>query len=150
MPTTIAGAGLGRVFDMAYVASGNGLNTRNANAVSINVNSPSSTAVITLTVSKTFGGAYAQNGINPFTYYYSQTASNGTGQWIRNTQAASNVVTVAGSIVVVSIPLYMTQLPDQFYYIKVTTTVDGSALTQVLFHDLAVQRAPANLAVLGA
>jgi hypothetical protein len=150
MPTTIAGAGLGRVFDSCMVASGNGLSVKNCNAVSINVNSPSSTAVITLTVSKTFSGAYAANGATPFTYYYSQTASNGTGQWIRNTQAASNVVTVAGSIVVVSIPLYMTQLPDLYDYIKVTTTVDGSALTQVLFHDLAFQKSPANLLVLGA
>jgi hypothetical protein len=150
MPTTIAGAGLGRVFDSCLVASGNGLCTRNANAVSINVNSPNSDAVITLTVAKTFGGAYAANGAVPFTYYYSQTSSSGTGQWVRNTQAAGAVVTVAGSIVVVSIPLYMTQLPDGYDYIKVTTTVDASAITQVLFHDLAVQRAPANLAVLGA
>jgi hypothetical protein len=150
MPTTIAGAGLGRLFDFSMLASGQGINTRNCNAVAINVYSPGSSAVITLTVSKTFGGAYAQNGITPFTYYYSSTQANGTGQWIRNTQAASNVVTVSGSILQVSIPLYMTQLPDQFYYIKVTTTVDGSAVTQVLPHDLAVARAPANLAVLGA
>jgi hypothetical protein len=150
MPTTIAGVGLGRVFDSCMVASGNGLSVRECAAVSINVNSPNSDAVITLTVSKTFGGSYAANSATPFAYYYSQTASNGTGQWIRNTQAASNVVTVAGSIVVVSIPLFMTQMPDGYEYIKVTTTVDASAITQVLFHDLSFQKAPANLLVLGA
>jgi hypothetical protein len=150
MPTTIAGAGLGRVFDVVTVASGKGFSVKNCNAVSILVDSPSSTAVVTLTVAKVFGGPYAANGATPFTYYYSQTASDGTSAWTRNTQAASNVVTVAGSLVVVCIPLYMTQLPDQFDYLKVTTTVDGAALTTCILHDLAVQRAPANLAILGA
>lgn len=146
---TIAGSGLGRVFDVVPIASGNAFTLVNANAVSFICTGADT---FTLTVATSFGGTYrAYNyftpNFTPFTYYYQAAATNGTAAWTRQTQAAASSVTQAGAYTTV-IPLFATQLPDGYMYVKMTASVAG--LVTAVLHDLSVARTPANLKILGA
>jgi hypothetical protein len=148
--TNIAGLGLGHVFDVIPIADGIGFNVRNCNAVSFVCTSSNSAGVFTLTASKVFGSGYTGTGVTPFTYWYSNTAVDGTSTWTKQTLSAGNAVTFTGSILAGVIPLYTTQLPDGYNYVKMTGTVGATHLVCAVLHDLAVQRTPANLAKLGA
>lgn len=149
--TNIAGVGLGRVLDVVTVGDAKGISVVNANALSFVCYSPNSDGVFTLTISKTFGSGYTQpSGFNPFTYYYTQTAADGTSAWSKATQAASNAITVSGSVTNIVIPFFTTQMPDGYKYVKLTGATDASRTVTVVLHDLAVRRDPTNLAILGA
>lgn len=145
---TIAGVGLGRVFDVIPIASGVGFSLKNANAVSFVCTGADT---FTLTVATTFGGTYrAYNfftpNFTPFTFYHQRADTNGTNAWTRQTQTAASTVVQAGAYTTV-IPLYATQLPDGYAYVKLTASVSG--LVSAYLHDLSVARKPENLQILG-
>ena len=136
-------AGLGRAFDVVPIAAGVGLNFRSASGVTFVCTGADT---FTLTVASTFGGSYATPG-NIFTYYYQATATNGSAAWTKQTQAASNAVVQAGAYTTV-IELLETQLADPSCYVKMTASASG--LVMAVFHDLDIQRKPANLLKIGA
>jgi hypothetical protein len=136
-------AGLGRAFDVVPIAAGVGLNFRAAGGITFICTGADT---FTLTVASTFGGSYATPG-NIFTYYYQAAATNGTAAWTKQTQAASNAV-VQGSADTTAIELLETQLADPSCYVKMTASASG--LVMAVFHDLTVQRKPANLVKLSA
>ena len=134
--------GLGRTFNVAPIAAGAGLSLKGASAVSFVC---TGNDTFTLTVASTFGGSYATPG-NIITRYYTSTATNGTAAWVKQTQAASNAVTIASGVAVFTV--FTSQLADPKAYVKVS--VGASGLVAAFFHDLTVQRGPANLAIVGA
>lgn len=146
--STIAGLGIGRVFDVIPIASAQGFSLKNANAVTFVCTGADT---FTLTVATSFGGTYrAFNfftpNFTPFTYYHQRADTNGTNAWTRQTQAAASAVTQAGAYTT-AIPLYSTQLPDGYMYVKMTASVAG--LVCAVLHDLSVARKPENLQILG-
>lgn len=159
MVATQAGVGLGRVVDVIPIAAGQGFSLKNANAVDFFCTGDGSTSVFTLTVAATFGGTYYTYSdftpnFTPFTYYYGQTATNGTAAWFRTTMTAANAVTPGTTgtpgktFTSAMIPLFSTQLPDGYSYVKMTNS-GGAGLVTAVLHDLSVARAPANLKILG-
>ncbi len=157
---TIAGVGLGRVLDVVPIAAGQAFSMANANAVDFVCTGDGSTSVFTLTIATSFGGTYrAFNfftpNFTPFTYYYGNTATNGTAGWTRVTMAAAasavtqGAGTPSGTYTTTVIPLFSTQLPDGYNYVKLTNS-GGAGLVTAILHDLSVARKPANLQILGA
>jgi hypothetical protein len=136
-------AGLGRAFDVVPIAAGVGLNFRFASGITFICTGADT---FTLTVASTFGGSYTSPG-SIFTYYYQAAATNGTAAWTKQTQSASNAV-VQGSADTTAIELLETQLADPSCYVKMTASASG--LVMAVFHDLDVQRKPANLVKLSA
>lgn len=134
--------GLGRVFNVVPIAAGAGLSLKNASAVTFIC---TGNDTFTLTCASSFAGSYATPG-NTITKTYTSTATNGTVAWVANTQAASNAVVIASGTVAIHVPAG--SLPDGKDYVKLSA--GGSGLVMAVFHDLTVQRTPANLAVLGA
>jgi hypothetical protein len=146
---TIAGVGLGRVLDVIPIAAGQGFSIVNANAVDFVCTGADT---FTLTVATSFAGTYrAYNyftpNFTPFTYWYQRADTNGTHAWTRQTQVAASAVT-QGSAYTTVIPLFSTQLPDGYNYVKMS--VGASGLVCAVLHDLSVARTPANLQILGA
>ncbi|WP_435279168.1 hypothetical protein [Streptomyces sp. 1222.5] len=133
--------GLGRVFNVVPIAAGAGLSLKNASAVTFVC---TGNDTFTITCASSFGGSYATPG-NIITKTYTSSATNGTAAWATATQAASNAVVISSGSVAFHVPAGA--LPDGKDYIKVSA--GGSGLVMAIFHDLTVQRHPANLAVLG-
>lgn len=134
--------GLGRLINVVPIAAGAGLSMKAASAVTFVCTGADT---FTVTVASTFGGAYATPGAI-ITRYYQSTATNGTAAWTKQTQAASNAVVQAGAYTTV-FSVFGSQLPDPKCYIK--CSVGASGLVMAVFHDLTVQRGPANLAIVG-
>jgi len=135
--------GLGRVINVVLIAASAGLSLKNAQGVTIAVSGADSGVVVTS--SATFGGAYASPG-NIITRKQTNSSTNGTAQWVEAVQAASNTVVCAAG----STCFYVdaNDLPAGNAYIKATPGSTG--LITAIFHDLSVQRDPANLVAIGA
>jgi pectin methylesterase-like acyl-CoA thioesterase len=138
----MAEEGLGRVFNVALIASGAGLSLKNGQGVTFAVSGADSGVV--LTSSATFAGTYATPG-NIITRKQTNTSTNGTAAWVEATQAASNTVVCAAG----STTFYVdaNDLPAGNAYVKATAGSTG--LITAFFHDLLVQRDPANMVALG-
>lgn len=155
MAATIPGVGLGRVFDVVPVAASQGISMQNCNAIDFVCTESGGATTFTLTVATTFAGTYrAFNfftpNFTPFTYYYTRTSDTaGTVAWARQTQTAASTVVSAATSDTLVIPLFATQLPDGYSYVKLTAT-GGTGLVCAVLHDLAVARMPANLTKPGA
>jgi hypothetical protein len=153
MPTTQAAQGLGRVFDVVPVASGNMFSMKNANAVSFIVES-SGAAALAVVAAKTYGGSTTTwttgNGFGQTAFFYQQAAVNGTAAWTKQTAVwTSNSVALAATTTYGSvITIYATQFADGYDYIQVTGT--NTTYVVAVLHDLSVARTPANLVKLGA
>jgi hypothetical protein len=134
--------GLGRVFDVSLNVSGNIYKFRHASAVTFLCTNDD-----TLTI--TVGSSHATAATSPgsvITYYWTE-AGNGarSSAWLKATQAAANTVTTATDIMM-AVTVFTSQIADPYNYIKgVFTNNDGQ--TALLFHDLTVQRSPANLEI---
>ncbi len=147
--------GLGRVFNIVPISTGGPAILLAADSA-ISFVTTGSTAVATLTFGKTFGGSYdsgATAGCTPITRVYWSTATDGTVAWSKATITAAatfthgttaGLTTAVGSVFTV----FGSQIPDPYKYIKCTVT--GSGIGAAIVHDLTVQRAPANLALLSA
>lgn len=153
MTTTIAGQGLGRVFDVVHDASGNMFSMKNANAVSFIVKS-SGAASLAVVAAKSFGGSTTNwttaNGFGQTSYFWQQAGVVGTAVWTKQTATwTTNSVALAGTTGYTSvITIYGTQFADGYDYIQATGTNTTTVIA--LLHDLAVQRVPTNLVKLGA
>jgi len=155
MAATIAGLGLGRVYDVVPIAASQGISMQNCNAIDFVCTESGGATTFTLTVATTFAGTYrAYNfftpNFTPFTVYWTRTSDTaGTVAWVRNTQTAASTVVSAATSDTLVIPLYATQLPDGYKYVKLTAT-GGTGLVTAVLHDLSVARTPANMTVPGA
>jgi len=147
--------GLGRVFNVISVGSGNGFLMNEASAVSIIATSSGASSVL-VSAAKTFSGTYdaflPANGFGQSTRWYQSTATNGTAGWTKQAAVWTNTATaslaLAGTTGFMSVfDIFGTQLADGYKYIKVTAT---NATLVVVTHDLTVGRTPANLQILGA
>lgn len=153
MTTSMAAQGLGRVFNVVHDASGNMVSLKDANAVSFIVKS-SGAASLAVVGAKVFGGSTTTwttaNGFGQTAYFFQEAAVNGTAAWTKQTATwTTNSVALAGTTGYTSvITIYATQFADGFKYIQATGTNTTTVIA--LVHDLAVQRIPANLAILGA
>jgi hypothetical protein len=134
--------GLGRVFNAVPIADAVSLSLKDASGVTYIC---TGNDTFTITVSDAFAGSFATPG-NIITRKFTNTATDGTAAWVAATQSASNAVTISSGTVVFFVSGSM--LPDTKDYIKVTASSAG--LVTAVFHDLTVQRTPANLAILGA
>lgn len=134
--------GLGRLGNLVPIAAGAGLSMKGASAVTFLC---TGNDTFTVTVASTFAGSYATPG-NILTRYYTCTQTNGTAAWVKATQAAANAIAISSGAL--AFDVFGSQLPDPKCYIKVSA--GGSGLVAAWFHDLTVQRGPANLAILGA
>lgn len=144
--------GLGRVFDVVHDASGNMISFKNASAISF-VSKSSGASTVAFTAAKTFSGTpqnfTTANGYGQTGLWYQNTVANGTAAWTKQTASwSSNSVTLAGTTGYLSvITIYTSQMPDPYCYIEATGTNTTTLIAYL--HDLDVQRAPANLAILG-
>lgn len=136
--------GLGRVFNVIAIADGVLVPLKDAAAVSF-VCTLAAGDTFTLQEAQDAAGTGAQN-LATVTRFYD---SNGTGgAWSAETQAAAATVVndgTAGHDCSV-FTVHGSELSDGFDYVKVTSTSTGTVVA--ILHDLAVQRAPENLAAL--
>lgn len=145
--------GLGRIFDVVHDASGNMISFKNASAISF-VSKASGASSVAFTTAKTFSGATQNfttaNGYGQTAVWYQNTVANGTAAWTKQTASwSTNSVTLAGTSGYVSvITVYTSQMVDPYCYIAATGTNTTTVIAYL--HDLDIQRAPANLAILGA
>lgn len=134
--------GLGRLFNVVPIAAGAGISIKNCTGITFIC---TGNDTFTLTVATSFATSYATPG-NIITRKFTNTATNGTAAWVAATQSASNAVTISSGTVAFFVGADM--LPDDKAYVKVS--VGSGGLVKAILHDLTVQRAPANLAIVGA
>lgn len=133
--------GLGRVLNVIPIAAANAFSLQGASAVTFVV---TGNDTFTLKAASSFAGSYSNLAVITLTYTNTQT--NGTAAWVKATQAAAATVTQSSGTTVFEV--YTSQLSDPNDYLKVTVAASG--LVTAILHDLTVQRAPANLAIIGA
>lgn len=127
----------GRSFNIVPIAAGVGLSMRDAAAITYVC---TGNDTFTITVSPTFGGAYATPG-SIIVNKYTCTATNGTAKWVAATQAAANTVVIAsGSVLFV---VRNTMLTDPAVYVKVAASAAG--LVTAVLGDLNVERRLSNI-----
>jgi hypothetical protein len=134
---------LGRLFDVVPIAAGKILKMRGASAVTFVCTGADT---FTVTVGSSHSAAATSPG-NIISHYYQRADTDGTDAWTKQTQAASNAVVQASADTTV-FTVFTSQISDPNTYIKVA--VGASGLVMAIFHDLVVQRAPANLEILNA
>ena len=135
--------GLGRIFDVVPIAANQVLKMRGAASVTFVCTGADT---FTVTVGTSHAAAATTPG-NVIDHYYQKTGTDGTGSWSKVTQAAANTIVQAGANTTV-FTIHGVDIPDTYKYIKVAPSAAG--LVKAIFHDLVVQRAPANLEVLNA
>jgi hypothetical protein len=132
--------GLGRLNAIA-IAAGQGFSMAQASGVMVIC---TGNDTFTLNKANTFAGSYTALAV--ITRYYTNTATNGTAAWVKNTQAAGSTVTQSSGSTIFHV--LTSQLTDPQVYLKVT--VGASGLVAVVPYDLSVMRSAANLLILGA
>ena len=102
----------------------------------------------TLTEAKTAAGGSAQV-LACITRYYTCTGT-GVDTWTKRTQAAGSTVITAAAATqnCMVVEVNPDSMSDGYRYLKLTST--GAGLVTVMALDLKTQRAPGNLAALGA
>lgn len=141
--------GLGRVFNVVPIAAGVGLRISAAGAITY-VTTGNDT--FTLTAATAFAGSYATPGTITANVYKA-AATNGTAAWVRdNTLISTNTVVSGGAIAtcftITGAFIHGSAANSGKMYVKLS--VGGAGLVCAILHDLAVQRTPANLAILSA
>lgn len=132
--------GLGR-FNVIPIAAAKAFNFSQASGAMIVC---TGNDTFTLNSASSFAGSYGALAV--ITRYYTSTATDGTAGWVAHTQAAGSTVTQTSGTTVFHV--LTSQMADPNDYVKVT--VGASGLVAVFLYDLTVQRAPANLLVVGA
>ena len=144
--------GLGRLFNVVPVCTAGGaINISQCSAVTFVVTG--STAVATLTISSSYAGSYNSTNFTPITRVYWSTLTLGTTAWNKATITAAAAFTLGTTTGLTTataavFTVFGSQMTAGYDYIKCTVT--GSGIGMAILHDLTVQRAPANLAILGA
>jgi hypothetical protein len=141
---------LGRVYNLVPGASAVPISLKNCSGIGLLATaSTTATTSLAFTAAKTFGGSYVAvtpaNGFGQPSVWYQATAA-GTAAWTAQTASwASNVLTIgATSGYVTYVDYLVSELADQYDYLKVTAT---NASLVAITYDLNVQRTPANLAI---
>lgn len=144
--------GLGRVFNVIHTADAVGFNLDECSAVTLVVKA-SGASSIAVTAATTYAGSYANfttaNGFGQSDHWYQTTNSTGTTAWTKQTSVwTTNSLALAATSGYTSVvSIFGSQMADGYKYLKATAT---NATIVAIFHDLTVQRAPANLKILGA
>ena len=144
--------GLGRLFNVVPVCTAGGaINISGCSAVTFVITG--ATAVPALTIATSYGGSYTATGFNPITRVYWTTSTTGTVGWSKATITAAATFTLGTTTGLTTataavFTVFGSQMLAGYDYIKCTVT--GSGIGAAILHDLTVQRAPANLAILGA
>jgi len=132
---------LGRLVNPIAIAAGKPLSLKDAGGAMFIC---TGNDTFTLKASSTFGGSYTNLAV--ITRYYTNTSTDGTAKWVKATQAAAATVTQTSGTTVFHV--LQSQVADPNCYLEVT--VGASGLVTAIPYDLMIQRAPANLAALGA
>lgn len=143
--------GLGRALNVIPIAAGAGMKVRGASAITFVC---TGNDTFTLTIASSFAGSYVAPpttalGGGMIHDYYTSSATNGTAAWALTALANGsyvNAVTIASGVVAFTI--FTSQFTDPNNYIK--CSVGSGGLVTAIHHDLMVQRAPANLEIMGA
>lgn len=141
---------LGRQVNIIPIASGKPFRMRGASTAMIVVTG--ATAVATLNQRSTFGGG--DTVLPAIRVVYWATATDGTAAWNKLILPAAVSTythgTTAGltTAAMTAFHIYTSELADPSAYLNIVAT--GSGVAYVVVGDLVVQRAPANLEVLGA
>lgn len=147
---------LGRLDNVIAIAAGQAFKFRGASCVEVVC---TGNDTFTVQQASSFGGVYS--AVNVIKNIYWATASNGTAGWNKytwvNTTTPLSAITLnsAGAGTPAAIVnatcavfhVFTSELSDPNNYLKIT--VGATGLVQVRMMDLVVQRAPANLEVLG-
>lgn len=139
---------LGRLFNYAPAADGVYINLKAAGGISfLCFLAAAAGDTYTLVEAKDSAGTGAQN-LAVITEYFTNTG-NATDAWTRRTQtAAATVVTAAAATQnAMVVEVEGTQLSDTYKFVKLTST--GAGLVNAVTRDLAAQRTPANLPIMG-
>lgn len=147
---------LGRLTNVIPAAAGAGFKFRGASCIEVTC---TGNDTFTVNAASSFAGSY--NPVTVIKNIYWTTANNGTAAWSKFTWV--NSTTPLSAITLLSsgagtpasivnatcavFHIFTSELTDPLDYIKVS--VGGSGLVQVRLTDLVVQRAPANLEILG-
>ncbi|MCG6493433.1 hypothetical protein [Kitasatospora sp. A2-31] len=145
----MAQKGLGSGFNSSPAADGKWIALRDAGAVAFLCYLAGAAGdTYTLQEAKDSGGTGAQN-LACITEYHTNTG-DGSDAWTRRTQAAAATVVTAATATqnAMVVEVLGTQLSDTYKYVKLTST--GAGTVNALTHDLATQRAAANLPAMGA
>lgn len=137
--------GLGKLYDVIPIASGQAMKFRGASAIGFLCTGADT---FTIRVASSFAGTYATPGAL-ITHFYQRADTNGTHAWTRQavSPAADNVVQ-ANAGYTTYFEVLTSMMADPNNYIKVTASVSG--LVCAILHDPVVQRKAANLEILGA
>jgi hypothetical protein len=145
--------GLGRVFNVITNASGVNFSMKQCSAVSV-VCQASGASSVAITASTAYSGGTTDNfttanGFGQAPHWYQNTSDTGTAAWTKQTSVwTTNSLALAGTTGYTSVfAIFGSQLADTFDYLNITGTNCGVI---ILFHDLTVERTPANLTIVGA
>jgi hypothetical protein len=145
----MAQKGLGAGFNSSPAADGKWIALRDAGAVAFLCYLAGAAGdTYTLQEAKDSAGTGAQN-LACITEYHTNTG-DGSDAWTRRTQAAAATVVTAAAATqnAMVVEVMGTSLSDTYKYVKLTST--GAGTVNALTHDLATQRAAANLPAMGA
>jgi hypothetical protein len=128
--------GLGRVINVVPIAAGTLLSMKDCAGISFFCTGDDT---FTLSSAATYNGS--PSTLATITNYYTNTATNGSAEWVAASQAAADNVAIASGAA--SFYVDASDLPAAAEYVKVAA--GGSGLVMAVFHDLLVQRTPPNL-----
>jgi hypothetical protein len=131
--------GLGRVVNVVPIAAGTLISMKDCAGITFIC---TGNDTFTLSSAATYNGS--PSTLATITNYYTCTSTAGAAAWVAANQAAADAVTISSGAA--SFYVDASDLPSAAEYVKVAVAASG--LVMAVFHDLLVQRAPANLRVL--
>jgi len=135
---------LGRLYNVIQPASGTYVSLQNAAGVSFSGFEVDGATQFQLTFAADAAGTGAVTP-NVIDHYYGRSADQASGVWHKTTMSAGSLVTAADVTEdQVIIEVLSGMCPDGKPYVK--CTADGAGVVTAILHDLALQRAPQNLA----
>lgn len=136
---------LGRIIDAHYPADDVYISLKNAAGVTFFVHEVDGATQATITFSSDAAGGSTSTP-DSIDHIYGKSADVSSGVWHRTAVSpASETVTAAdGTEDLIAIEVLASMCPDGKPYVK--CTADGSGIVFAVLHDLAIQRAPQNLA----
>lgn len=137
--------GLGRLYDLVSPADDVYVNLKNATGVTFLVHEVDGATNVTITFAADAAGTGA---VTPdvVTHYYGKSNDVTNGTWHRTavSPASETFIAADGTEDTVAVEISAMKCPDGKPYVK--CTADGAGVVTAILHDLAIQRAPGNLA----
>lgn len=137
--------GLGRLFNAHYPADDDYVSLKDASAVTFFVYEVDGATNVTITFSDDAAGSSTSTP-DVIDHYYGSSVDQSDGVWHRTAVSPASETFAAADTTedLVAVTVLATMCPDGKPYVK--CTADGSGIVFAVLHDLAVQRAPQNLA----